>query len=182
MNKRLESPAWVIGTMLPAMIATVAVLDLITKEIAVATLTGRPAALPVTPFFSLTLGYNAGISYGLFQAGTRTATLVILGATTVLTIAMTWIALRSSSAMERAGFGLIIGGAVGNIIDRARDGYVTDFLDLHVGSWHWPTFNIADSAITVGVALLVSGIVGVGAASPRLGESEQGHAETREIK
>lgn len=178
MGKRLASPAWVIGRTLPATVATVAILDLVTKQIAVATLSGRAGPLPVTSFFSLTLGFNAGISLGLLQAGSLAATLVILGATSVLTIAMTWLALRSSSATERAGFGLIIGGAVGNIVDRARDGFVTDFLDLHVGGWHWPTFNVADSAITVGAVLLVSGIANSRVAPPRVMGSDKGRAET----
>jgi signal peptidase II len=63
--------------------------------------------------------------------------------------------LRREQKAEAIGWSLVLGGAIGNLIDRAVLGYVIDFLDVYYGSWHWPAFNIADSAITVGVALLL---------------------------
>jgi len=62
---------------------------------------------------------------------------------------------RVESSLLAVAIGLVIGGAIGNVIDRLRFGAVVDFLDFHVGSWHWPAFNIADSAICVGVAVML---------------------------
>lgn len=136
--------------------AAVAIVDLATKQLAVTWLS-HPIA--IAPFFSLSLGFNAGISFGLFQAGSRSASMLLVLLAAGLTVVMGTLAWRSRHPVERVGFALIIGGAVGNMIDRAADGRVTDFLDFHVGVWRWPTFNGADTAITAGVALLLSVIV-----------------------
>jgi signal peptidase II len=66
-----------------------------------------------------------------------------------------WLA-RAESHWLQIGIGLVVGGAIGNVIDRIRFGAVVDFLDFHLGGWHWPAFNIADSAITVGVLFLLT--------------------------
>ncbi|OYX00849.1 MAG: hypothetical protein B7Z15_20035 [Rhizobiales bacterium 32-66-8] len=65
---------------------------------------------------------------------------------------LAWISCRP---LQRAGYGAIVGGAFGNLLDRLPDGMVTDFLDLHAGGWHFPTFNLADIAISAGVGLLL---------------------------
>src|SRR6266571_4822276 len=110
---------------------TVVVLDQITKTAALAHLIpGHPLVL-VDGWLSLTLVMNPGLAFGLL--GT---VLPAGGFTGVIAI------------------GLIFGGAVGNLIDRARFGAVVDFVDVHWRTWHWPAFNVADSAITVGVVLL----------------------------
>jgi len=64
-------------------------------------------------------------------------------------------AFRAQNALERAGFALVVGGALGNIIDRLRQGAVTDFLDFYWRDWHWPTFNVADICITLGAVLIL---------------------------
>ncbi|MGB3313385.1 MAG: signal peptidase II, partial [Albidovulum sp.] len=76
--------------------------------------------------------------------------------TGALTIAFAVMAFRAQHALERAGFALVVGGALGNIIDRLRQGAVTDFLDLYWRDWHWPTFNVADIAITLGAVLILA--------------------------
>ena len=76
--------------------------------------------------------------------------------TGVLTVAFAVMAFRARHPLERAGFALVVGGALGNIIDRVRQGAVTDFLDFYWRDWHWPTFNVADIAITLGAVLILA--------------------------
>jgi signal peptidase II len=128
--------------------------DALSKRLAEAALShGLEVAL--TPFLNLRLGFNPGISFGLFPMGSASGVAILVAVQIVIIVGMVVVAMRSSLLLERAAFGLIIGGAIGNVIDRARDGLVTDFLDLHLQGWHWPTFNIADMAICFGVALLL---------------------------
>jgi signal peptidase II len=109
-------------------------------------------------FFDIVHTQNTGIAFGLFANSTsewRTAILIALsGAALLLVAGMLW----SSNRMDRlsvAGLALILGGAMGNVFDRIVWGRVTDFLELYVGNLHWPTFNVADSAIVIGSGLLL---------------------------
>jgi signal peptidase II len=113
----------------------------------------------VTPFFNLALTYNRGISFGLFNGGAGLNALVFsLAATAIVAVLVYWLS-RASSPFLAIAIGLIIGGAVGNVIDRLRLGAVVDFLDFHYGALHWPAFNLADSAICIGVgAMLLDGL------------------------
>jgi signal peptidase II len=119
---------------------------------------GVPAAIHqrvVTPFFNLVLTWNRGMSFGLFnQESPWNAVLFSALAAVIVAVLLVWL-WRSDSRPVAAGIGLIIGGAVGNVIDRLRLGAVTDFLDFHWGDWHFAAFNLADSGITVGVVLLL---------------------------
>jgi signal peptidase II len=134
-------------------------LDLSSKSAIIAWLTPARRTIEVTPFFNLRLGYNPGISFGLFPAESDLARMLLIGVALVVTLVIVWLGLRSQVWIERLAFALIAGGAIGNVIDRGSDGVVTDFLDLHAFGWHWPTFNFADVAITGGViALLVAGL------------------------
>jgi signal peptidase II len=114
----------------------------------------------VTPFFNIVLIYNRGMSFGLFNGGGGlNAVLFSLVAAAIVTALLYWLS-RVESPLLAIAIGLIIGGAIGNVVDRIRLGAVVDFLDFHVGSWHWPAFNVADSAISVGVAvMLVDGLL-----------------------
>jgi len=114
----------------------------------------------VTSFFNLTLTYNRGISFGLFNGGARLNALVFsLAAAAIIAVLVYWLS-RASSPFLAIAIGLIIGGAVGNVIDRLRLGAVVDFLDFHYDALHWPAFNLADSAICVGVAaMLLDGLL-----------------------
>jgi signal peptidase II len=109
----------------------------------------------VTSFFALVLTCNRGVSFGLFngEAGLPGVVLAVL-AGAIVVILLYWLA-RVTSAWLAVAIGLIIGGAVGNVADRIRLGGVVDFLDFHVGPWHWPAFNLADSAICLGVAAML---------------------------
>ena len=109
----------------------------------------------ITPFFNIGLIHNRGISFGLFNhSGGFNALLFSLVAAVIVTVLIYWLSRVESSVLALA-IGLIIGGAVGNVIDRIRLGAVVDFLDFHIGTWHWPAFNVADSAICIGVAVML---------------------------
>jgi signal peptidase II len=118
-------------------------------------------AVPVTGFFNLALVWNRGMSFGLFNNGaTANAMIFSLLAAAIVGALLIWL-WRASSALVGGAIGLVIGGAIGNVVDRLRLGAVVDFLDVHVGLWHWPAFNVADSAICVGVGLmLIDGLLG----------------------
>lgn len=137
-----------------AVVIGVVIVDVLTKSWAETQLS-RQGTLVVTPFFNLRLGYNTGISFGLFRAGTASEVAMLIGMQGLVITGLTVLAVRSRMRMEQVAFALILGGAVSNIIDRLSDGAVTDFLDVHLAGWHWPTFNMADVAITCGVALLL---------------------------
>jgi signal peptidase II len=114
----------------------------------------------VTSFFNLSLTYNRGISFGLFNGGAGMGALVFsLAAAAIVAVLIYWLS-RVSSPFLAVAIGLIIGGAMGNVIDRLRLGAVVDFLDFHLGAAHWPAFNLADSAICIGVAaMLLDGLL-----------------------
>lgn len=108
----------------------------------------------VMPFFNLVTVWNYGVSFGLFNSGSATAAWVFAALALAITAALAiWLS-RTDRTLIAAALGLVIGGAVGNVIDRVRFGAVFDFLDFHAFGWHWPAFNVADSAITLGVAAL----------------------------
>ena len=107
----------------------------------------------VLPFFNLTLAHNTGAAFSFLAGagGFFVALAVVISAVLVI-----WMKrLAASARLEAVSLALIIGGAIGNVIDRLIYGYVIDFLDVYVGSYHWPAFNIADSAICIGAVLLI---------------------------
>ncbi|PPC79752.1 MAG: signal peptidase II [Hyphomicrobium sp.] len=112
-------------------------------------------AIYISPFLNLKLAYNQGISFGLLKANSTTDVITLLVFQCAILAALGYLAMRSSVPIERASLSLIVGGAVGNIFDRAVNHAVTDFLDLHLYGWHWPTFNVADIAISIGAVLLI---------------------------
>jgi signal peptidase II len=107
---------------------------------------------PVTSFFSLTMAWNRGVSYGFF-ASHQQAWLIIFSLA-VVAFLWTWAA-TSPSKLRAICIGAVMGGALGNVFDRAWHGAVADFMDFHFGEWHWYIFNFADVAITLGVMGLV---------------------------
>lgn len=116
-----------------------------------------PSRYPVrlAPYFDLTVVWNKGISYGLFQQETALGRWILTGFMVLAAAALTvWMA-RSTSRVVALGLGLIVGGAIGNAIDRAAYGAVFDFMHFHVGDFSWYVFNLADAAIVLGVPLLL---------------------------
>lgn len=139
-----------------AVAAAVLVLDQASKWLILAEVMRPPRVLEVTGFFNIVLVWNRGISFGLLGgAGPWQAWLLAAFATVVAGGLLVWLHRAAPGRLAGAGVGLIVGGALGNVVDRLRFGAVVDFLDVHAGGWHWPAFNVADSAITVGVAVLV---------------------------
>lgn len=140
----------------------VVILDQFSKAAVVAFFAGRTLGEreSLTSFFNLVLTYNRGISFGLFSGSIRLNALVFsLAAAAIVAVLVLWLR-RVASPFLAVAIGLIIGGAIGNVIDRIRFGAVVDFLDFHAGSLHWPAFNVADSAICIGVAaMLLDGLL-----------------------
>jgi len=137
----------------------VAALDASLKWVMATMVMDPPRVIPVLPFFDLVLVFNRGISFGLLgDLGPWGPLLLSALAAGIMAVLLVWLR-RTERPSEAIGIGMILGGAAGNLIDRLRDGAVTDFLDLYVGEYHWPAFNGADVFITVGVlCLLVPGI------------------------
>lgn len=101
------------------------------------------------PFFNIVMVWNEGVSFGMLGGGVMPLALVAL-AVMITGIFGVWLA-RTVRPLEALACALVIGGAVGNIIDRLRFGAVADFIDIHVAGYHWPAFNLADSCITLGI-------------------------------
>ena len=132
----------------------VVALDQATKIWMMGLLTEPPRLIEIAPFFNLVPVWNTGISFGLF-ANTVSGAMILTGVALFVVVGLIWWLMRSDRPLIGLALGLAIGGALGNVIDRVQYGAVFDFLDVHVGDWHWPAFNIADSGITVGVVLLL---------------------------
>ena len=136
---------------------SVVILDQLGKAAVRGYFAGDPAGghQNITSFFNIVLIYNRGMSFGLFNGGSGlNALLFSLVAGAIVAVLIYWLS-RVESPLLAVAIGLIIGGAIGNVIDRIRFGAVVDFLDFHAGFWHWPAFNVADSAICVGVAVML---------------------------
>ena len=138
-----------------ALAAAVVLADQATKAIVL----GRFAfgeRLELTGFFNLVLVYNKGAAFSFLSDAAGWQTPLLIGfALVAIGILGTLIVRSPERRLLCTGFALILGGALGNLIDRFRYGQVVDFLDFHVAGWHWPAFNVADSAITIGAVLLI---------------------------
>jgi signal peptidase II len=132
----------------------VLVLDQATKWLALARLDAfEPVA--ITPFFNLVLVWNRGVSFGLLAGtGEHGPWLLTLMTVSIGAFLIVWL-WRETRPVVRAALWLVLAGAAGNLIDRVRFGAVVDFLDFHVFGYHWPAFNVADSAIVVGAGLIL---------------------------
>lgn len=135
--------------------AVVLTLDQISKWWVLLVVMQPPRLIEVTGFFNLVLVWNRGVSFGLFAHDAETTRWVLIGVALVISAALAFWLRRADSRFQAICLGTVIGGAVGNVIDRLLHGAVADFVDLHVMGYHWPAFNVADTAITVGVALLL---------------------------
>lgn len=149
MNNRNLMVRWV------SIAVVIAVLDQITKEI----ILGRFAegeSVPVTSFFSLVLAFNTGAAFSfLADAGGWQRIFFIVIAATAVVVILWLLQKHSAEPVFCLGLSLILGGAIGNLWDRVWLGKVVDFLLFFYRDWHWPAFNVADSAITVGAVILI---------------------------
>jgi signal peptidase II len=133
----------------------VAVADQLSKLWILDLFAGRPTAIEVTPFFNLVLTWNRGMSFGLFNSDSAANALIFTGvAAMIVTGLVLWLR-RVEQTLLALAIGMVIGGAVGNVIDRVWRGAVVDFLDFHLAGWHFYVFNLADAAISVGVGLML---------------------------
>jgi len=135
----------------------VLLLDQWTKGIITRAYEVHQSTSVITNLFDITYVRNSGAAFGLFASVDSSVKAIVLNSVAVLVfLVVSAYALRSShkSIRLQLGFALILGGAVGNLLDRVRFGYVVDFLDFSISGHHWPAFNVADSAICIGVGLL----------------------------
>lgn len=154
----------------------VIVFDQATKWWIMAMVMQPPRIIPVTPFFNLVMGWNRGISFGLFDGDSAVNVWILpLVALAIVAALVAWLR-RVQGVWLASAIGLVIGGALGNVVDRLRFGAVADFLDFHVAGYHWPAFNVADSGITVGVTMLVLDSLFLGGEKPK----NKGGAEVKE--
>lgn len=135
--------------------AAVLAADLATKRAVLDGLDIAVAPVRVAPFLDLTLVWNRGISYGLLEQDTPAGRWLLVAVTAAATVALLFWLLRTKSLLTAASLGLVVGGAIGNGIDRVVYGAVVDFVHFHVGSFSWYVFNLADAAIVAGAAGLV---------------------------
>jgi signal peptidase II len=143
--------------MLPwvALAAVIVLIDQLTK-IAIERAFDYGDVHPVTGFFNLVLTYNKGAAFSFLASASgwqkHFLTVIGIGASLFILYLLTR---HGSQKLFSLALAMILGGAIGNVIDRLAYGHVVDFLDFHVGGWHWPAFNMADSAIVGGAILLV---------------------------
>lgn len=132
----------------------VLILDQASKWVVLNHLMVPPHTMPITSFFNIVLAWNRGVSFGLLSSnhpyGVWILASIAFGFSGILT---RWI-WQAETRLIAVGFGMILGGAVGNLTDRLRFGAVTDFLDFYAFGWHFWAFNVADSAITLGVSII----------------------------
>lgn len=136
----------------------VTLLDQLSKWYIVSELAPGEDRPLIQGFFSLVHAHNPGAAFGLFAGLDQPLRGLLLGLTTaaaLVTVGYFLFREYNSDRLGQLALGLIVGGAAGNIIDRVRLGIVVDFLDIYVGEHHWPAFNVADSAICIGVGLLL---------------------------
>lgn len=136
--------------------AVVLLLDQLSKWVILELVVPPPGGIAVTGFFNIVLTYNTGVSFGLFQGEAAWQPYFLIAVNLAVSVALLIWLRRQSGALLIWAVGLVVGGAVGNAIDRLHQPGVVDFLDFHVAGWHWPAFNIADSAIVCGVLLIVA--------------------------
>lgn len=121
-------------------------------------------SIPLIPFFKLTYVHNTGAAFSFLSDAGGWQRWFFAGLAVVISaVIAVWLTrLKQHETLLAVALSLVLGGAVGNLIDRLAYGYVIDFLDVYYESWHWPAFNIADSAITLGVALMLAESFGLG--------------------
>ena len=138
-----------------ALAAVVVAADQATKALVLARF-ALGERLEIAPFLNLVFVYNPGAAFSfLSEAGGWQRPLLVAFALVAAAIVSVLLVRRPQERLLCTGLALILGGALGNVIDRLRFGQVVDFLDFHAAGWHWPAFNVADSAITVGAVLLI---------------------------
>lgn len=154
--------------MLIGIIAAVFVIvaDQISKALVFGYLEQKQAAVHVTDFFNLVGAWNKGVSFSMFDNLGGYGVYVLSGFSLIVVCVLVYWLVRENSRFMQLALGFVIGGALGNVIDRLRVGAVFDFLDVHINEHHWPAFNVADSFICIGaVLIIIGGLCGLDAKS-----------------
>jgi signal peptidase II len=139
-----------------ALAAAVVLADQLTKLAVLSYFADRSPREPITGFFNLVLVYNKGAAFSMFADAAGWQTPLLAAFALVASAIVGYLIVKDpQKKLLCFGLALILGGALGNLVDRLRFGHVVDFLDFHALGWHWPAFNVADSAITVGAVLLI---------------------------
>jgi signal peptidase II len=136
--------------------AVLIALDQLVKWVVLGYFSGRGTLQPVTAFFNLVLACNKGAAFSFLADAPGWQTPLFAGFAIVASVVVGMLIVKNpAKRLFCAGLALVLGGAAGNLIDRLRFGCVVDFLDFHAAGWHWPAFNVADSAITLGAVALI---------------------------
>lgn len=136
-----------------AIIATV--LDQVSKMLVFGYLSETSSLVQVTPYFNLVSAWNTGVSFSMFNNLGGMGVYILSAFSLMVAGFLIWWLSREKSRLMQVALGLVIGGALGNVIDRLRLGAVFDFLDFYCSGYHWPAFNLADSFICIGAAIIV---------------------------
>ena len=143
----------------------IVLLDQATKALVRSRFELHEGTTVIPGFFDLTRVHNTGAAFGFLDPVDfpfKTAVLALVAVVALVGLAMYSATLEAEQRLTRLGLALVLGGAAGNLIDRITAGYVLDFVDLYYGGWHFWAFNVADSAISVGVAFMILDMLGVG--------------------
>jgi len=137
--------------------ALVVILDQVSKRLAWEYLKGGGGVDIIDGVLRFNLSKNSGAVFGVLSGSTK----FLLIVTIISVVALIYFAyrMRYAPALKRVYLGLIIGGAFGNLIDRLASGEVVDFIEMGIGRYHWPTYNVADTAVTIGAVLLIAGFI-----------------------
>ena len=133
----------------------VLLLDLVSKLAILEWIDPPAQGIPLTSFLAIVLVWNRGMSFGMLNTDAAVVPWILGGLALAVSVALVWWLKRADRRLVIAGLGLVLGGAVGNLIDRVQYGAVVDFILLHYRGWQWPAFNVADSAICLGVVCLL---------------------------
>lgn len=136
----------------------VLLVDQVSKYFLIDLMTAYPHGIAITPFLNLVQVWNRGVSFGVLGSEWLgdSQRWLLAGLALAVTVALVFWLRRVSHRWEPIAIGLVIGGAVGNAIDRIVHGAVADFFDFHIAGWHWPAFNVADMGISCGAVALVA--------------------------
>ena len=152
MSRNREKGLFSLGLIILFLVFT---LDQATKWWIVTEVMNPPRFIPVFTSFNLVMGWNRGVSFGIFDTASPSNQWLLIGlALIIVAVLLVWLK-RADSRLISVALGMIVGGALGNVMDRIHYGAVADFLDFYVGNFHWPAFNVADAGITIGVIVLV---------------------------
>jgi signal peptidase II len=148
---------WISTSRLMLLVVTLTIaIDQLVKYwmLSVVGIDARPEIV-VTSWFKLVMVWNHGISFGMLSAPETYVPYFLIAVAVVISAILARLGLRSHHRVEQLAYALVIGGALGNVIDRLRFGAVADFFYFHIGTLGWPAFNVADAAICMGVAILL---------------------------